>query len=313
MESCVYTVKVAAMVSIVFLDRAFVGNSFPELGTRGQYQEYEGTDPCDLVQRCSGAAIVLSGAVRLAADNMRRMPALQLIVVPGPSHEHVDVGYCSEKGIAVRCCDGYAEVGVAEHALALMMWLSRGLGTSTNLSDPASHTARDLRGKLLGVVGSGMMGRATARLAQSVGMRVVHAERKHALAVRDGYMRFQQVLGLCDVLSLHCLSVAETKHLIGHQELMAMKRGALLINTADRQLVHSPSLLGALKTGHLGGAGLDYCIGEPPHAPNLITTPHVAHQSDTSRQRLRAMLAEHVDSHLRSNLTKTTTPSNAHI
>jgi len=286
---------------IVFLDSTTLPGSTPGLKRLPDYQEYAFTSDREVVTRCASADIVITGRVMLSTAHIQKLPRLKMIAVPGPTLDHIDLDGCREAGVAVRNCDGYAETGVAEHALALMMWLSRGI--------PVPRSAvKDLNGKVLGIVGTGMMGKATSRLARAMGMRVLHAERKNSVSVRDGYLQFHSVLAGCDILSLHCPLTADTAHLLGRPEFAAMRPGALLINTADPGLIDDAALADALASGHLGGAGLDYAPAAVPagaHAlpklPNLVITPQLARLSDTSQARVRSMLMEHINSFLQAN------------
>lgn len=293
---CLWGGKVQPIMHIVFVDSATLPGGTAELKRLPNYREYGSTSARDLVARCASADIVITGRVALSMAHIRKLPRLKMIAVPGPALDHVDLDCCREAGIAVRNCDGYAETGVAEHVVALMMWLSRGIAL------PRGRAVQDLNGKVLGIVGTGMMGKATSRLARAIGMRVIHAERKNSVGVRDGYLQFHSVLTACDILSLHCPLTPDTAHMLGRPEFAAMRPGALLINTADPGLVHEAALAEALASGRLGGAGLDY---EPalPELPNLIATPQLARLSDTSQDRMRSMLMEHITSFLRANGT----------
>ncbi|MBB4846232.1 glycerate dehydrogenase [Paucibacter oligotrophus] len=304
-------------MQIVLLDLDAVPADLAELRQIAPCREYRFTSPTELIGRCQEVDVVVTANVALTAAAMRKMPNLELVVVVGPSLERIDLAFCHEAGIAVRNCDGYAEVGLAEHAVALMLSLSRQLpgpfcGVASLALAEASQLnmpAQDLRGQVLGLVGTGTMGRSLARLAKAMCMQVVHAERKHAVSVRDGYVRFQDALATCDVLSLHCILTPETAGMLGRAEFAAMKRGALLINTAHGALVQLGPLRQALQDGCLGGAGLDCDLNDlgeltrqdsaiPPH---LIITPRVAHRSSSSRKRLGEMLVEQIRSHLCAN------------
>jgi len=309
------------IMHVVFLDRSTIPGEFPELQVLSSYREYLATKPGEVLARCGSAEIVISNKVRLSADVLARLPKLRLIVVPGSALDHVDLAYCSSAGITVRSCDGYSETGIAEHAVALMMCLSRSLigfrqdianGEWESSGRPSlfSRSVQDLNGRVLGIVGAGILGRATARLARGIGLKVMYAERKNALSTRNGYVPFEKVLADSDIVSLHCPLTADTVGMLGSLEFLKMKPGALLINTARGGLIDESALLDALTHGRLGGVGLDVLTEEPPVAtnsltsanlPNLIITPHVAWTSDTSIARLRGMLMEHIDVFIRAN------------
>ena len=139
-------------------------------------------------------------------------------------------------------------------------------------------------------------------------MEVIVAERKQATAVRSGRTSFADVLRLSDVLSLHCPLTEETRDLIGAEELRQMKHDALLINTARGGLIDDQALIDALKSGKLGGAGIDVLRVEPPREgnplleaelPNLIVTPHNAWASTQAMQTLADQLVDNLEAFVR--------------
>ena len=136
-------------------------------------------------------------------------------------------------------------------------------------------------------------------------MQVIYAEHKGASHCRNGYLPFEQVLMMADVLTLHCPLNERTHHLIGHQELTQMKPHSVLINTGRGGLVDEMALLEALKRGTIAGAGVDVFSQEPAddsnpllanmNLPNLLLTPHVAWGSDSSIQNLANILMDNIN------------------
>jgi len=167
------------------------------------------------------------------------------------------------------------------------------------------HPIHELHGKTMGIIGYGELGRAVARVAEAFGMRVMVAERP-GVTPRVGRMALPELLSQVDVLSLHCPLTDETHGLIGAKELRMMKRGAILINTSRGGIVDELALLESLRSRHLGGAGVDVLIREPPidnpllstDIPSLIVTPHIAWASRESRQRLVNELAINIEQFL---------------
>ena len=156
----------------------------------------------------------------------------------------------------------------------------------------------------MGVIGSGVLGQATATLAKALGMHVLFAERKGATQCREGYVAFEQVLAVSDVLTLHCPLNEETRYMIGREQLASMKPSSIIINTGRGGLVDEQALVDALKQGVIGGAGVDVFTDEPAdesnslianmHLPNLLLTPHVAWGSDSSIQNLANILMDNI-------------------
>ena len=139
-------------------------------------------------------------------------------------------------------------------------------------------------------------------------MRVLFAEHRDATNCRDGYHPFDYVLGEADVLSLHCPLNDQTRNLIGEPEINQMKPGAILLNLSRGGIVNEAALAGALKSGRLGGAGLDVASTEPPRADNplldpalenFILTPHAAWGSVEAVARLAELLAGNINGFMR--------------
>jgi glycerate dehydrogenase len=208
---------------------------------------------------------------------------------------------------------------VAEHVLALIFSLARGVTehhcrtmagewVASNVFSPNMGAIFSVKNMQLGIVGAGTLGRATAELAESVGMRIVYAYRNSNANQRekkDGLQRLllPELLAESDVVSLHCPLTPQTHGLIGAKELALMKPTALLINTARGALVESQALVDALNSGQLGGAGIDVLSQEPPsnepllscHHPRLLITPHVGWASTEALRTFHQQLAENLE------------------
>ncbi|MBV9211011.1 MAG: glycerate dehydrogenase, partial [Acidobacteria bacterium] len=213
----------------------------------------------------------------------------------------------------------YATHAVPEHALMLMLALSRNLisyrGEVLSGAWQGSRQfcvfgepIRDLHGRRLGIIGHGALGRAVEKLAQAFGMRVSISERKGAAEVRDGRVSFEEILRESDIISLHCPLTLETRNLIGAAELEMMRADALLINTARGGLVDEAALAKALVEQRIGGAGFDVLSEEPPRAgnplldlrlPNFILTPHIAWASREAMQALADQLIDNLEAFAR--------------
>lgn len=302
---------------IVFLDRATLPERIhlPRPTIPHQWQEYASTPQEQIVPRLAGASIAIVNKVRFTRHELAQLPDLRLIVVAATGTDNVALDACAELGITVCNVQGYAVHAVAEHTLALMLALSRNLPAYRQALQegawqqsphfcyfgPAIH---DLAGKRLGLIGSGSLGQAVARLGEALGMEVYFAGRKGE-AAPAGKMAFTQLLQECDVISLHCPLNTQTRSLIGQAELAMMKPSALLINTARGALVDENALLAALEQGTIAGAASDVSQQEPPTAdspllraqqlPNFILTPHVAWASDEAMQRLANQVTENIE------------------
>lgn len=276
---------------------------------------YGTTDASETAVRVCGAHIVITNKVVISADIIADNPQLELIAVSATGVNNIDIEAAKAAGIAVCNVRAYGNESVAEHAFMLMIALMRnlpayqrdvaaGLWEKSPVFCHYGAPIRDLNGKTLAVFGRGNIGRTLARYAQAFGMRVVFAEHKHAPAVREGYVSFEDAVRAADVLSLHCPLNAQTENMIGENELQQMKPGAVLINCGRGGLVDENALVAALKYGQIGGAGVDVLTEEPPRGsnpllkarlPNLIVTPHTAWASREALDRLFDILLANIN------------------
>ena len=256
------------------------------------------------LQRIRDADIVLLNTLIFPRELMQRSAKLKLLAVAGTGTDNIDLIAARERGIGVCNVPGYCTASVVQHVWGLILSLTQHLSEYSRLSIDGSwaaakplmelrHPIRELNGRTFGVVGWGELGKGAARVAESFGMQVVIANRRGE-SPRPNRVDLPALLGMSDIVSLHCPLNHGTRGLIGAQELALMKPDALLINTARGALVDGHALAGALKAGRLGGAGIDVLPQEPPPGddplldpkiPNLIVTPHVAWAAREARQR----------------------------
>lgn len=299
---------------IVFLDRDSLPVPVPAFDFPHHYREFNATTAEQRIAHASEADIVITNKVPFDRQTLQALPRLKMLAVAATGYNHIDTDACRELGIAVANIRHYGDETVAEHAFMLMMALMKNLPAYQRdvaagvweQSDQFCHFGspiRDLQGATLGILGAGGIGGALAQRARAFGMRVLLGERKGVTAARPGYVAFDQLLAESDVLSLHCPLNEQTRHMISQPELMAMKPGAILINTARGGLVDEEALIAALKYGQLGGAGFDVLTQEPPvngnpllkaRLPNLIVTPHVGWASRQAMERLAAQLVGNI-------------------
>ncbi|MCG9784815.1 D-2-hydroxyacid dehydrogenase [Vibrio brasiliensis] len=306
-----------SLPTVVFLDRATIPTQIelPSLPFEHHWLEYDFTSPELVVERAHQAEVIITNKVVLDKDILSQLTNLKLVAVSATGFNNVDIDYCRQHGIAVTNVQGYATQSVPEHVVAMMFALKRNLkGYHNDIAAGEwqrnkqfcffTHPISDTAGSTLGVIGSGALGQATAALAKALGMQVIFSERKGASECRPGYLPFEQVLEQADVLTLHCPLSDETHHLIGRQELAAMKPTSIVINTGRGGLVDEEALIDALKEGVIRGAGVDVFTDEPAdesnslianmHLPNLLLTPHVAWGSDSSIQSLANILMDNI-------------------
>ncbi|WP_019581922.1 D-2-hydroxyacid dehydrogenase [Pseudomonas mandelii] len=292
-------------MKVVFLDSDSLPVSIARPAWVTDWQDRPDTTPDQVVEAARDADAVITNKVRIGRAELEQLPNLRFICVAATGYDCIDLAACRDFAVTVCNVPAYSAQSVAESVIASIFALRRQLFAyqAAALRDWSSsrhfcvHRApiRDVQGCVLGIVGRGGIGLATARLASALGMQLLFAEHRGVVPVRKGYQAFETVLAQSDVISLHCPLTAHTRHLIGAPELAQMKPGALLINTARGPLVDEAAVLDALDSGRLGGAALDVLCQEPPPADhlllssrhaNLIVTPHVAWASQSSLQRL---------------------------
>lgn len=284
-----------------------------------RYHDFSET--ADVAERIAECEVAIVNKSTVDAGAIRAAKSLKLIALYGTGSDNVDVAAAKRSGVAVVNSRAYCSTALAQHVFALLLALThqlrgydalvrRGAWQKSRSFALLDYPIRELTGRTLGIVGSGTLGQAVARLGQCFGMRAAFAARLGTPReqVPPDRMLFDELLEHADVLSLHCPLTPATKHMIGAPQLKRMKRDALLINTARGGLVDGAALAAALRAGELGGAGIDVLPVEPPPAdqpllapdiPNLIVTPHVAWAATEARQRALDQVTENIADHFR--------------
>ena len=233
-------------------------------------------------------AIVLRGSKPFTAPVLAAAQGLKIIAKNGAGVDSVDLDEAARRGIAVAVAAGANADAVAEHAVALMLALIRDLHRLDRKLraggwEGTSWLGRDFRGSTVGIVGYGSIGRSAARLAAALGAQVVVLPGIGEAVGFENEHDLHRLLARVDIVSLHCPLTDETRGMIGRREFALMKPGSLIVNTARGPVIDEPALIEALKSGHIGGAGLDTFETEPLPADspllaldNVILTPHVA-------------------------------------
>jgi glycerate dehydrogenase len=300
---------------IVFLDRSTLRARLRHPAFAHTWQEYPVTQTGEILERLRAATIAITNKVPLRAAILQSLPQLKLIAVAATGYDVVDIDYCRAHGIAVANIRNYAVHTVPEHAFALISALRRNLFAYRQDVERGrwqqseqfcffDHPIRDLYGTTLGIIGEGVLGQGTARIAHGFGMKVLFADHPPPKAEGVAFTPFDEVLSLSDVISLHVPLTDATRNLIGMEQLRRMKRTAILINTARGGLVDEGALVQALNEGLIAGAGFDVLTNEPPRegnpllelrSPNFILTPHVAWASDEAMQFLADQLIDNIE------------------
>jgi glycerate dehydrogenase len=302
--------------SAVFLDTATVGPGvdMSALEALLDIEYYESTDKQDVAQRIADREIVIVNKTRIDRAAIEAAKRVKLIVLTATGTDNVDSRAAQEASIGVANTRDYCNTSVVQHVFGLILSLtqhthrydalvSTGAWQRSNTFALFDYPIRELAGCNLGVVGYGSLGQSVAELGRCLGMNLLISARPGATDIPQGRLPFDQVLRQSDVLTLHCPLTEHTQHLLGAEAFTAMKRDAILINTARGGLVDGAALVKALETGEIAGAGIDVLATEPPNAddpilstslPNLIVTPHIAWAAREARQRAVDQVAANI-------------------
>ena len=236
------------------------------------------------------------------SDACRHHPRLKVVVRAGIGYDNVDVAECAAEGVAACHTPDAPTVSTAEHALALLLAVSKRIKPAeirlrAGLGDyQASHGALELDGRTLGLLGFGRIGSRVGRYATALGMKVLvhdpHLDDADIAAAGEP-TALDDLWHRSDVLSLHAPATEATRHIVNARSIAAMTPGVIIINCARGALIDHDALLAGLESGHVGGAGLDVTEPEPlPEGHRLlgrddvIVTPHVASSTTVGLVRL---------------------------
>jgi D-lactate dehydrogenase len=208
----------------------------------------------------------------VSEEIIKELPTLKIICAMSTGFDHIDNAAAKRRGIAVCTVPGYGTHTVAEYAFSLILGITRKTFLATrsmkenHTFDTAAFEGFDLFGKTIGVVGTGRIGLNVARIAKGFSMRVVafdvYPNAKMAAEIGYEYMPLEQVLAESDVVSLHVPYNKDTHHLINSTNILGMKKGAVLINTARGEVLETQAVVDALNKGILSGVGMDVIEGE---------------------------------------------------
>ena len=272
----------------------------------------EGTWPSEAAARAADAPVAILGVMRFGRDEIEALRETRLLVRAGIGYDVIDVEAASRRRIWVANVPDYCVDEVADHALLLLLAATRRLPevidlwrreqkfTVNNLLPPVHRP----RGRRLGILGFGRIGRAVASRARAFGWDVlaydplVSADDMRSFGVAP--VGFDQLLAASDAITMHAPLQPTNSHLIGAAELSAMKPGVVLVNTSRGGLVDLDALDASVVSGQVAAVGLDVLDGEPnpdlSHAllsrPNVVVTPHVAWYSLEAKRELAIKTAD---------------------
>jgi D-3-phosphoglycerate dehydrogenase / 2-oxoglutarate reductase len=255
-------------------------------------------------------AVVVRSSTRITREALRYADALQVIGRAGVGVDNIDVAAATEHGVAVLNAPSGNTISAAELTFALILACVRRIPAADRSMkagewDRKTFTGTELYGKTLGLVGAGRIGGEVARRARAFDMRIVaydpYLSQERAEALEIELCPLEAVLERADVLSLHVPLTEHTDGLLGAPELARMKRGAVIVNAARGGVIDEAALADALRSGHIGGVGLDVYAQEPlpPDHPlrgleRAVLTPHLGAATGEAQHNVALEIAEAV-------------------
>ncbi len=281
-----------------------------------EFVVYDRTSPAELMERAQGAEVLITNKTLITAENIAALSALKYIGVLATGYNVVDIPAAIQRGIVVTNIPAYSTRSVAQMVFAHLLHITQRVGHYADENARGRWTASpdfcywdmpltELDGKVMGIVGMGNIGQATARIAQAFGMKVMAYTSQSYTQLPEGVEKtdLDGLFRVCDVVSLHCPLTPDTHHLVNADRLKLMKLTAILINTGRGPLVDEQALADALNAGEIYAAGLDVLSVEPSRADNpLLTarncfiTPHIAWATTEARVRLMNIAVENLRS-----------------
>ena len=288
--------------------------SWEELEACGDLTVYDRTNTEDILKRTKNADAILTNKVVISSEIIDKLPNLKYIGVLATGYNVVDIEAAKKRGITVTNVPAYSTNSVVQMTFAHILNLTNRVAHYAHENRKGKWSASpdfcywdtnlgEIAGKTLGVVGLGNIGYKVACIARDFGMDVFACTSKNSADLPDGIQKvtFNGLLGISDILTLHCPLTPQTKEMINKDTLSQMKRGALLINTGRGALVNDKDVAQALCEGQLGGYGADVMTQEPPKpdnpllsAPNAYLTPHIAWATLEARKRLVSIASANV-------------------
>ncbi|CAM4135857.1 D-2-hydroxyacid dehydrogenase [Shewanella aquimarina] len=278
----------------------------------GEFHCFDRTAPAELIDRAQGAQVLLTNKTVLDGEGLKALPGLEYVGVLATGTNVVDLKAASELGIKVTNVPGYGPDAVAQMVFAHILHHTQRLSDHHNAVVAGAWSQapdfcftlaplQSLKGKTLGLVGFGDIGRQVATIAKAFQMRVLvnTPSIKHDLPEGVCWCEREALFACADIISLHCPLTPDTEKLINRERLSAMKPSAILINTARGGLVDEQALADALSRGEIAAAGVDVLSSEPPQADNpLLSAPHISispHNAWATREARQNLLTIAID------------------
>ncbi|MGN0156483.1 MAG: NAD(P)-dependent oxidoreductase [Lachnospiraceae bacterium] len=238
--------------------------------------------------------LLVSGRLKINEEVLRAASKLKMIQRTGVGLDNMDLEELRKRGIPLYVNKGVNADSVAEHTIMLILSCLRNLSYNSNTlksgvwnKQEQGIQTHELKGKTVGIIGFGTIGKRVAKLLVCFGANVIYYDSytKEDMILYDCPVKYEELNSLlqqADIITLHCPLNEETKELISEKTIKLMKKGVIIINTARGKLINASDLKASLREGIVASAGLDVFWNEPPSKeenfcefPNVITTPHI--------------------------------------
>jgi D-3-phosphoglycerate dehydrogenase len=254
-------------------------------------------------------AFIVRSRTKIDRAVLDRAVRLKLVARPGTGLDNIDTEYAKTKGVAVLNSPESLVEAVAEHVVLLMLALSRKLpeanqSTKAGKWEKNALMGRELKGKVLGIVGLGRIGKRIAEIGRTLGMSVLFYDvitipPEVVAGLGAKVVSLEEVFASADFITLHVPMTPETAHMVGAARLAKMKKTACLVNTSRGGVIDEAALAAALQEGRIAGAALDVFEKEPPSgpiltAPNTILTPHIGGQTEEAQSNAIVVIGDKV-------------------
>jgi len=254
-------------------------------------------------------ALLVRSGTRVTAAAINAAQKLKIIGRAGVGTDNIDVAAATERGIVVVNAPEGNTIAAAEHTMAMMLALARNIPQASatlkqGIWEKKKYLGVELRGKTLGIIGLGKIGREVARRARGMEMKVMaydpYVDQQQAAHLEVELAPLEQVLAQADFITVHLPLTKETQHLLDREKLRLLKTGARVLNVARGGIIDEAALYEALKEGHLAGAALDVFEEEPLKASpllemdNVIVTPHLGASTEEAQVAVAVEVARDV-------------------
>lgn len=303
-------------MKIVILDAKTLGGDmeFSSIEKLGELTVYQTTSELQLEERIADAEIIIVNKIKLGKENLHAAKKLKLICVTATGYDNIDINYCWSKNIAVCNIKGYSTGSVAQLTVSMALSLVTHLGefdsyvksgryTESGVQNRLKPYFHEIKGRVWGIIGNGSIGGEVARIARALGCEVII--NPHKMREGYGFVTLDELLERSDIISIHVPLTAETKGMIGSEEIGKMKDGAALINISRGAVCDEKALAEGVIDGKIGGLGIDVYSVEPLstesplnrilHKNNVIFTPHMAWGAYESRVRCINEIAKNIE------------------